>query len=46
MVTLGLVTKADRECGWLAKSLEAQECGSDSSLPGVPGWVASVYFYS
>lgn len=36
LVTLGLVTKADRECGWLAKSLEAQECVSDSSLPGVP----------
>lgn len=46
LVTLGLVTKADGERGWLVKSLEAQECGPDSSLPGVPGWVASVYFYS
>lgn len=31
LVTLGLVPKADGECGWLAKSLEAQECRSDSS---------------
>lgn len=39
-VTLDLVTKADGEHGWLAKSLEAQECGADSSQPGVLGWVA------
>lgn len=45
-VTLDLVTKADGERGWLAKSLEAQECGADSSQPGVLGWVACVCSYS
>lgn len=45
-VTLDLVTEADGERGWLAKSLEAQECRADSSQPGVLGWVVCIYFYS
>lgn len=46
LVTLSLVIKADGERGWLGKSVEALECGADSSQPGVLRWVVCIFFHS
>lgn len=35
LVTLGPVTKAGRECGWLPKPMKTQECGEGWSWPQV-----------